>query len=247
MVNADTPDPVDRVPTSPGTPSSPHELNSRVGSSLNDPFAAARPEFSKPDKVMAEALQARQVTLDKSALRKLSQYQAEEAKIVAETLAARERQAMANGTGPLGDPDAARTEGVSRDEEDARTAKARVLNDMPNSPPNQSEARNDEKHVTPDRSIATERAAAFQREMDAVVGTQHYPELAGAYAVVAAIDHKAKADGLSPQARHTVMERVRDNIVASLRQDRLPRVNVVSESSTVSREAQNSRDRSTGR
>jgi len=247
MTNADTPEPLDPVPKSPGTASSPDELKSRVDSSLNDPFAAAHPELSKADKAMAEELLAHQLTLDKSALRKLSIKQAEEAKIVAETLAARERQAMENRMGPLGDTDTATTEDASRDEEDPRTAKARVPNDMPNGPLSRSDARNDDDHVAPDRSIAADRAAAFRREMDAVVGTQHYPELAGAYAVVAAIDLKAKVDGLSPQARHIVAERARDNIVASLRQDQLPRMNVVRESSTVSREAQNSSDRSTER
>lgn len=61
MTNADTPEPLDRVPTSHGTPSSPDELKSRVDSSLNDPFAAAHPELSKADKAMAEELQATQV------------------------------------------------------------------------------------------------------------------------------------------------------------------------------------------
>lgn len=244
MTNADTPEPLDRVPQSPATPSSPDELKSRVDSSLNDPFAAAHPELSKADKAMGDEMQARQVTLDKSALRKLYSKQAEEAKIVAETSDACERQAIANGTGPLGDAATVRTEDASRDEEDPRTTKARVPNDMPNGPLSHGDARNDKDHVAPDRSIAAERAAAFRREMDAVVGTQHHPELAGAYAVVAAIDHKAKVDGLSPQARHIVLERVRDNIASALRQDELPRMNVVNDSPIVSRDAQHPRDRS---
>lgn len=136
MTNTDSQEPLDQIPATYGTLSSPEGLNSRVDSSLNDPNAIAHPELTKADKALAEELHIHKATLDKSALRKLSIKQAEEAKIVAEILAARERQAFQNGSaylsdvGDVGNAVNDRTEDAGRAEEDPRAGKARVPIDI---------------------------------------------------------------------------------------------------------------------
>jgi len=55
------------------------------------------------------------------------------------------------------------------------------------------------------------------------------PELAGAYAIEAAIDKKAEADGLTPQQRAVVGARVRQNIVNSIEKGKMPEVKIKEE------------------
>lgn len=70
-----------------------------------------------------------------------------------------------------------------------------------------------------------QRAQAFAQKLaeDAVMD---HPELAGAYAAMAAMKKKADADGLSPQQRAVVMARVEANLVNSIERGDLPIVKV---------------------
>lgn len=54
-----------------------------------------------------------------------------------------------------------------------------------------------------------------------------HPELAGSYAVVAAIGKKAEQDGLTPQQRAVVEARVRENVSAALRRGEQPQMNKI--------------------
>jgi hypothetical protein len=56
------------------------------------------------------------------------------------------------------------------------------------------------------------------------VGTQKHPELASAYAAVAAIGKKVEADGLTPEQSALVLARVRKNMVRSIERGELPEV-----------------------
>jgi hypothetical protein len=83
-------------------------------------------------------------------------------------------------------------------------------------------------HVADDRQSVTEegkRAKAFAQQpvADAIID---HPELAGTYAAMASMKKKAAADGLSPQQRAVVMERVAANLVNSIERGALPEVKV---------------------
>lgn len=64
---------------------------------------------------------------------------------------------------------------------------------------------------------------ANQSATDAV---KAYPELAGAVAVVAAMEKKAEADGLNPQQRAVVSARIRQNVVNSIERGDIPKVKI---------------------
>ncbi|KWF77590.1 hypothetical protein WL93_26625 [Burkholderia diffusa] len=66
-------------------------------------------------------------------------------------------------------------------------------------------------------------ADTFKKE-SAEAGTQKHPELAGAYAAVAAMDKKAEADGLTPEQRAVVSARVRQNVGNSIERGEFPEV-----------------------
>ena len=68
-------------------------------------------------------------------------------------------------------------------------------------------------------------AETFRKE-PANEGVKQFPELAGAYAVAAALEKKAESDGLSPQQRAVVSERVRQNIVNSIERGDIPEVKI---------------------
>ncbi|RYG96303.1 MAG: hypothetical protein EON58_12370, partial [Alphaproteobacteria bacterium] len=53
--------------------------------------------------------------------------------------------------------------------------------------------------VAEEHALNLRRAETFKRELVPEAGTRVHPELAGSYAVAAAIERKAEADGLSPQ------------------------------------------------
>jgi hypothetical protein len=68
-------------------------------------------------------------------------------------------------------------------------------------------------------------AETFRKE-PANEGVKQFPQLAGAYAVAAALEKKAESDGLSPQQRAVVSERVRQNIVNSIERGDIPEVKI---------------------
>lgn len=60
----------------------------------------------------------------------------------------------------------------------------------------------------------------------AEVGARKHPELAGAYAAVAAIEKEAKTDGLNAHQRAVVMTRVRQNVVNGIERGAIPEVKI---------------------
>jgi hypothetical protein len=70
-----------------------------------------------------------------------------------------------------------------------------------------------------------ERVEAFRKDSPADAVKKH-PDLAGAYAAEAAMDKKARADGLTPQQRTVVMARIRENTANSLERGDIPQVKV---------------------
>jgi len=61
-------------------------------------------------------------------------------------------------------------------------------------------------------------AAAVFREVAPVEGAKTHPELAGAYAAMAAIEKRLEADGARPAARSIVLDRARENMAQSIEQ-----------------------------
>ena len=78
---------------------------------------------------------------------------------------------------------------------------------------------------------AGERAKAFRRNTPEQAIKQH-PELAGAYATVAALDKKAEADGLDQQQRAIVTARVREKIANSIERGDIPQTKIREERET---------------
>ena len=81
--------------------------------------------------------------------------------------------------------------------------------------------------VAEEQALNLRRAETFKRELVPEAGTRVHPELAGSYAAAAAIERKAEADGLTPQARAIVAARVRQNIVNSIERGELPSVSKI--------------------
>ena len=69
------------------------------------------------------------------------------------------------------------------------------------------------------------RADSFASEAKEVALKKH-PELAGAYAAVAAVDKKASADGFNEPQRAVIEARVRENISGSIGNGRVLEVNI---------------------
>ncbi len=69
-------------------------------------------------------------------------------------------------------------------------------------------------------------AEVFRQETPERAMQQH-PELAAAYGGIAAIEAKAKAEGLDEGARAVVMARVHENVAASIERGRVPHVDVI--------------------
>lgn len=59
-------------------------------------------------------------------------------------------------------------------------------------------------------------AAAVFRDVPPVEGAKRHPELAGAYAAMAAIERKLESEELNPAARAIVKQRMRDDIEAKI-------------------------------
>lgn len=77
------------------------------------------------------------------------------------------------------------------------------------------------------RLKATRRLAAETfRQVPPSEAIKSHPELAGAYAAVAAMAAKVKEDGLSPDQRQVVMARTRHNVAAAVEQGKTPQVQV---------------------
>nr|AGH89239.1 hypothetical protein [uncultured bacterium] len=77
------------------------------------------------------------------------------------------------------------------------------------------------------RLKATRRLAAETfRQLPPAEALKSHPELAGAYAAVAAMGAKAKEDGLSADQRQVVMARTRYNVAAAIEQGKTPQVQV---------------------
>ncbi len=72
-------------------------------------------------------------------------------------------------------------------------------------------------------------------------GVKQFPELAGAYAMASALDKKAESDGLTPQQRAVVSERIRQNIVNSIERGDMPATRL-REKRDVTREANNEKE-----
>lgn len=90
-----------------------------------------------------------------------------------------------------------------------------------------------------EQTLNSKRAETIKRELSPEAGTQTHPELAGSYAIAAAIDKKAEADGLSPEARSIVAARARQNIANSIERGELPqarRIETVEVKKTVEEE-----------
>lgn len=77
-------------------------------------------------------------------------------------------------------------------------------------------------HATP---APSGRAQAFAQEAPGEAVRRH-PELAGTYAAVAAVEKRTQADGLTPEQRAIVMDRVRANAQNSIAQGHVPEVKV---------------------
>lgn len=71
-----------------------------------------------------------------------------------------------------------------------------------------------------------ELAAEVFKQQPAAEATKTHPELAGAYAALAAIDKQAAADGLTLQQRAQVAARTRENIAAHIERGDVPEVRV---------------------
>lgn len=74
-----------------------------------------------------------------------------------------------------------------------------------------------------DDAVRPARSVAFE-SMPTEKALKAHPELAGAYAIAAAIDKKAEADGMTPQQRAIVGERVRQNLIKDMNAGRVPNV-----------------------
>ena len=86
----------------------------------------------------------------------------------------------------------------------------------------------------------TDLASSFTRD-SSDMASKKYPELAGAYSAMAAIDKQAEFDGLTPRQRAVVAARVQQNIVNSIERGRIPEV-VVKEVQHISTEAKSERN-----
>ncbi|MEC5218632.1 hypothetical protein RCH09_003606 [Actimicrobium sp. GrIS 1.19] len=80
------------------------------------------------------------------------------------------------------------------------------------------------KIVTPD----IKAAISFARDPPEVALGTH-PQLAGAYAAIAAIEHQAKADGLTPQQRAVVLAAATRHIVKAIERGEIAETNVTTE------------------
>jgi hypothetical protein len=84
-------------------------------------------------------------------------------------------------------------------------------------------ARESEKAMQAHADPKTDMAQTFAKDT-AAEAVRKYPELAGAAAVVAAMDKKAEADGLTQAQRAIVNARVRHNVVNSIERGEVPTV-----------------------
>lgn len=75
-------------------------------------------------------------------------------------------------------------------------------------------------------NVQLAEAFASNSPVDAV---KQHPELAGAAAIAVALDKKAEADGLTPEQRHIVAARVKENIVNSIERGNIPKMNIKDE------------------
>lgn len=73
-----------------------------------------------------------------------------------------------------------------------------------------------------DEAVRPARSVAFETQPTDKALAAH-PELAGAYALAAAIDKKAEIDGMTPQQRGAIGDRVRQNLVKELDAGRIPK------------------------
>lgn len=87
------------------------------------------------------------------------------------------------------------------------------------------EKRIDKENQTMSVRENDQRAASFASEAKDVAVKKH-PELAGAYAAVAAVDKKASADGFNEQQRAVIEARVRENISGSIGNGKVPEVSI---------------------
>jgi hypothetical protein len=88
--------------------------------------------------------------------------------------------------------------------------------------------------LSPEQAVSTEyqrRAEAFAHRPTSDAIKEH-PELAGTYAVMAAIEQKVTADNLDPQQRAIVMARVKANLVNSIERGKLPQLTIREQAAT---------------
>lgn len=81
------------------------------------------------------------------------------------------------------------------------------------------------EEIETQRLKATRRVTAETfRQVAPEIALKSHPELAGAYAAVAAIAEKARQDGLSAEQRKTIADRARYNVASSIEQGKIPQV-----------------------
>jgi flagellar biosynthesis GTPase FlhF len=123
-------------------------------------------------------------------------------------------------------------------EREAERPNVQAQKDTPPTPPS-SVARQEPKEAKPNsRNVQMAKSFANEPPAEAV---KKYPELAGAYATVAAIEKKAEADGLDERQRAIVSARVREVVTNSIERGKIPNTKI-REEKEVTRTRSNKRD-----
>lgn len=87
-----------------------------------------------------------------------------------------------------------------------------------------------------DEALFKSRADAIRSNADAVEIVKKHPELAGAIAALRAIELQVEKEALTTAQRGLVMQRVRENLAASLEKGNLPKVEIKEEKQVEGRE-----------
>ena len=108
-------------------------------------------------------------------------------------------------------------------EQEAERATIQAQKVTPAAPPS-SVARKEPKEAKPN-SRNVQMAESFAKEPPAEA-VKKYPELAGAYATVAALEKKAEADGLDERQRAIVSARIREVVTNSIERGEIPKTKI---------------------
>uniref|UniRef100_UPI0009BF37C7 LPD7 domain-containing protein n=1 Tax=Xylella fastidiosa TaxID=2371 RepID=UPI0009BF37C7 len=100
----------------------------------------------------------------------------------------------------------------------------------------ENEANKTTATATPEPKVEAEKPDSHNKKLAKVFaletpveGVKKHPELAGAFAVAAAIDKKAESDGLTPEQRAIVAAHVRQNVMNSIERGHIPQMKIKEE------------------